>query len=142
MQAKASRIVPTGITAIVKPHFSELSTACEKCFSTPSERIAALSSYGYSETEAGFLYLVIPHSGYFTRQQFLRFTGKTKGWAVHHFTQKLLARGHAKVTPLLHRTYLFRLCSRQMYDDLERPDLRIRSICSDEFILARLLTRD
>lgn len=29
-----------------------------------------------------------------------------------------------------------------MYDDLERPDLRIRSKCSDEFILARLLTLD
>lgn len=29
-----------------------------------------------------------------------------------------------------------------MYDDLERTDLRIRSTCSDDFILARLLTLD
>lgn len=35
-----------------------------------------------------------------------------------------------------------RLCSRQIHDDLERPNLRIRSPCSDDFILARLLTLD
>lgn len=106
------------------------------------ERTRSLSDLGYSELEARFLYLVVTHSGYFTRQQFLKFSGKSKGWAVHRFTQKLLARGHAKVTPLLHGTYLFRLCSRQIYEDLERPDLRIRSTCSDEFILTRLLALD
>lgn len=112
----------------------------ERCLDL--ESIAILCSFGYSDVEARFLNLVVTHSGYFTRQQFLRFTGKTKGWAVHRFTQKLLTRGHAKVTPLLHKTYLLRLCSRQIYDELERPDLRIRSTCSDEFILARLFSLD
>lgn len=107
-----------------------------------SDAVSSLSIFGYSELEARFLYLGVTHSGYFTRQQFLRFTGKSKGWAVHRFTQKLLTRGHAKVTLLLNKTFLFRLCSRQMYDDLERPDLRIRSTCSEDFILARLLTLD
>lgn len=107
-----------------------------------SEQSGILSAYGYSLVESQFLYLAVSHSGFFTRRQFLRFTGKTKGWAVHRFTQKLLTRGHATVTPLLHKTFLFHLCSRQMYDDLERTDLRIRSTCSDDFILARLLTLD
>lgn len=106
------------------------------------ENASLLRAFGYTELETRFLYLAAIHSGYFIRQQFLKFSGKSKGWAVNSFTQKLLARGHAKVTPLLHKTYLFHLCSRQMYDDLERSDLRIRSQCSDEFILARLLTLD
>jgi len=33
----------------------------------------ALGSFGYTENEARFLYLVATHSGYFTCQQFLRF---------------------------------------------------------------------
>jgi hypothetical protein len=33
----------------------------------------ALGSFGYTEDEARFLYLVAAHSGYFTCQQFLRF---------------------------------------------------------------------
>jgi len=37
---------------------------------------------------------------------------------------------------------LFRLCSRQIYDELDWSSLRIRSTCSEEFIRARLLTLD
>jgi len=33
----------------------------------------ALGSFGYTEDEARFLYLVATHSGYFTCQQFVRF---------------------------------------------------------------------
>ena len=104
--------------------------------------IAVVREFGYSELEARFLCVVAQYSGYFTRRQFLAFTGKTKGWAVHNFTEKLLARGHATVTPLGHGIHLFRLCSRQIYDELDRSSLRIRSTCSDEFIRARLLTLD
>ena len=104
--------------------------------------LTTLRAFGYNESEAQFLYVALTHSGYFTRSQFLRFTGKAKGWAVHHFTEKLLARGHATVTSVIHGISLFHLCSRQIYDDLERPNLRIRSTCSEEFIRARLLTLD
>jgi hypothetical protein len=33
----------------------------------------ALGSFGYTEDESRFLYLVATHSGYFTCQQFVRF---------------------------------------------------------------------
>lgn len=107
-----------------------------------ADAIALLRDFGYSEVEANFVYLVTTHSGYFTRQQFLSFTSKTKGWAVHHFTEKLLARGHAKVVPLAHGRYLFQLRSQEIYEAIGRPNLRIRSKNSESRIVANLLTLD
>jgi hypothetical protein len=78
--------------------------------------IAVVREFGYSELEARFLCVVAQYSGYFTRRQFLAFTGKTKGWAVHNFTEKLLARGHATVTPLGHGIHPF--------SSLFPPDIR------------------
>jgi hypothetical protein len=124
-------------STIVRANFKELSAALSR-----SEQIAHLTPFGYSPLEARFLYLIITHSGYFTRRQFLSFTGKTKGWAVHHFTEKLLTRGHAKAEKCIRGVYLFRLCCREMYDALDKPNLRIRSVCSEDWIRARLLTLD
>ena len=56
------------------------------------EPIPILRDFGYSELEAYFLYLVVTHSGYLTRQQFLKFTGKTKGWAVHRFHGETISK--------------------------------------------------
>ena len=107
-----------------------------------AESIEILRLFGYTEQEASFLYLVITYSGFFTRQQFLRFTGKTRGWAVHRFTEKLLAREHATFIKLGGGIYLFHLKCREMYDALDKPNLRVRSAFSDDFIRARLFTLD
>ena len=39
------------------------------------QNIAAIQAFGYTESEARFLYIVATHSGYFIPRQFLAFTG-------------------------------------------------------------------
>ena len=114
----------------------------EKIHDFDPNAVELLRTFGYNEQEASFLYLVITHSGFFTRQQFLGFTGKTKGWAVHRFTETLLGQGHASFMKLGGGVYLFQLKCREMYDALDKPNLRVRSAFSDDFIRARLFTLD
>jgi len=56
----------------------------------------ALRSFGYTEEEARFLYLVATHSGYFTCQQFLQFTETKPGKRSVAFAQKVIEKKHAK----------------------------------------------
>ncbi len=60
-----------------------------------TEAISILKRFGYTEREAGFLYLVAIHSGYFTQRQFAAFASIKPGGIVTAFTNKLVARGHA-----------------------------------------------
>jgi hypothetical protein len=45
----------------------------------PESSLANLSSLGYTEDEARFLYVAATHSGYFSTRQFLQFTGTKSG---------------------------------------------------------------
>jgi hypothetical protein len=49
-----------------------------------------LQKFGYTETEARFLELVIPLGGYFVRRQFNQFAACKTGKRTHDFVQKLL----------------------------------------------------
>src|SRR5690348_16576916 len=62
------------------------------------EYLAAIQSYGYTPTEAEFLYLVATYSGYFTQQQFLRFARVEKGGAARRFEEKFLRCEHGRTT--------------------------------------------
>ena len=53
----------------------------------------ALGSFGYTEDEARFLYLVATHSGYFTCQQFVRFINGKPGKRSLTFVRKLVEQG-------------------------------------------------
>ena len=61
----------------------------------PETSIENLRSFGYTEDEARFLYLVATHSGYFSTRQYLAFTGAKSGDKSVAFTQKVLEKGHA-----------------------------------------------
>ena len=50
-----------------------------------SEAISTLKRFGYTEREAGFLYLVAIHSGYFTQRQFAEFGSMNSGAHRHRF---------------------------------------------------------
>jgi len=104
--------------------------------------IDAIRKLGYSQIEAQFLYLVATHSGYFTRSQFLRFTGQAKGRQVHRFTTKTLERRHARVIEYGRKTYVFNLFSRRIYGAIERENLRNRRRLSNELVHTRLLILD
>jgi hypothetical protein len=107
-----------------------------------SEHLAALIDLGYNDQEARFLYLAATHSGYFTRRQFLSFTHRTKGCLVHRFTTKLLTQHHAQATQYGHKTYVFKLTSRKIYDLMGKQHLRDHRSHTADFIGTRLLVLD
>src|SRR5881392_809064 len=63
----------------------------------PADHIERIKEFGYSESEARFLYIVAVHSGYFTLGQFRAFTGTTYGKRPTSFAEKVLKRGHATI---------------------------------------------
>jgi len=101
-----------------------------------------LQEFGYNEQGAHFLYLAATHSGYFTRHQFLSFTHQTKGCVVHRFTTKLLTQHHALATQYGHKTYVFKLTSRKIYDLIGKQDLRDHRFHTADLIRTRLLILD
>lgn len=101
-----------------------------------------LRDFGFNEQEARFLYLAATHSGYFTRHQFLSFTHKTKGCLVHRFTTTLLTQHHAQAIQYGHKTYVFKLTSRKIYDLIGKQDLRDHRSHTGDFIRRRLLVLD
>ncbi len=106
------------------------------------DHLDRLRDFGYNKQEARFLYLAATHSGYFTRHQFLSFTHQTKGCLVHRFTTKLLTQHHALATQYGHKTYVFKLTSRKIYDLIGKQDLRDHRFHTADFIRTRLLVLD
>jgi hypothetical protein len=106
------------------------------------DHLDRLQEFGYNEQEANFLYLAATHSGYFTRHQFLGFTHRIKGCLVHRFTTKLLTQHHAQATQYGHKTYVFKLTSRKIYDLIGKQDLRDHRSHTADFIRKRLLVLD
>jgi hypothetical protein len=106
------------------------------------DHLDRLQDFGHTEREARFLYLAAIHSGYFTRRQFLSFTHQTKGCLVHRFTTKLLTQHHAQATQYGHKTYVFKLTSRKIYDLIGKQDLRDHRSHTADFIRTRLLVLD
>ena len=104
--------------------------------------LGILRDFGYNDQEARFLRLTATHSGYFTRHRFLRFTHQTKGCLVHRFTSKLLTQNHAQATQYGHKTYVFKLTSRRIYELIGKRNLRDHRSHTADFIRTRLLILD
>ena len=108
----------------------------------PESSLANLSSLGYTEDEARFLYVVATHSGYFSMRQFLQFTGTKSGDKSMTFSQKLLAKGHATARSFLRNGLVYHLFSRIVYRAIGRENLRNRRAHSLEHIRTRLVALD
>ena len=80
----------------------------------PTNYIERIKEFGYSESEARFLYIVSVHSGYFTLGQFRDFTGTAYGKRPTSFTQKVLKHGHATIRDYMRRGSIFHLFSRTL----------------------------
>jgi hypothetical protein len=104
--------------------------------------VANLSSLGYTEDEARFLYVVATHSGYFSTRQFLQFTGTKSGDKSMSFSQKLLGKGHATARSFLRNGLVYHLFSRIVYRAIGRENLRNRRAHSLEHIRTRLVALD
>jgi hypothetical protein len=107
-------------------------------------KIAArhLRSFGYTESEAQFVYLVATHSGYFVARQFLGFARCHWGERTTSFWHKLQAKKHARTErfPMSGTTY--HLFSRRIYRQLDRENLRNRRQHEIEYVQRRLAMLD
>jgi len=74
----------------------------------PVERINALATFGYTEREAEFLYMVATFSGFFVQRQFATYLGINGRGPVTDLIAKALEKEHA-------REYRGELGSRKMY---------------------------
>jgi hypothetical protein len=102
----------------------------------------ALGSFGYTEDEARFLYLVAAHSGYFTCQQFLRFVDAQPGKRSLNFVRKLIEQGHASARPYLRNGKVYHLFARNLYEAIGKDNVRFRRKHSTEYIRTRLAALD
>jgi len=108
----------------------------------PESSLANLSSLGYTEDEARFLYVVATHSGYFSMRQFLQFTETKSGDKSMAFSQKLLGKGHATARSFLRNGLVYHLFSRIVYRAIDRENLRNRRAHSLEHIRTRFVALD
>jgi len=109
---------------------------------TNEERIHALQSLGYEDTEAHFLCLAALHSGYFVRRQFLAFVGAPKGWRDDSFAHKLIARKHCVATAFRHNHMVYRLSSKPFFTALDEHDNRNRREKQPATIKNKLMALD
>lgn len=109
---------------------------------TNEERIHALESLGYEDTEACFLCLAALHSGYFVRRQFLALVGAPKGWRDDSFTQKLIDRKHCVATAFRHNHMVYRLSSKPFFAALDEHDNRNRREKQPATIKNKLMALD
>jgi hypothetical protein len=108
----------------------------------PQRQIEALTAFGYTVSEARFLYLVAMHSGYFTARQFLAFANAKRGYRTHSLAQKLITQGHATMREYRSNGCIYHLYSRKLYAQLGHENLRNRRRHRLEAIQTRLLALD
>jgi len=107
-----------------------------------ADHLAPLRSFGYTEVESRFLYLVATHSGYFTVRQFLDFAHAKSGKRNAHLIEKLFSQGHATAQRYRRRSCVYHLHSRALYDAIGKGELRNRRNHEIRHIRARLLALD
>jgi len=102
----------------------------------------ALKSFGYTEEESRFLYLVATHSGYFTARQFLTFADTHWGKRTNNLWHKLETQKHARVERFPLSGSVYHLFSRTLYRQLDRENIRNRRPHEITFIKRRLAILD
>ena len=108
----------------------------------PQRQIEALTAFGYTVSEARFLYIVAMHSGYFTARQFLAFVDAKRGYRTHSLAQKLITQGHATMREYRCNACIYHLYSRKLYAQLGHENLRNRRRHRLKAIRTRLLGLD
>jgi hypothetical protein len=108
----------------------------------PQCQIEALTAFGYTQSEARFLYIVAMHSGYFTARQFLAFVHAKRGYRTHSLAQKLITQGHATMREYRRSGCIYHLYSRKLYAQLGHENLRNRRRHRLEAVRTRLLALD
>ena len=101
-----------------------------------------VQKFGYTDTEAQFLELVIRLGGYFVRRQFNQFAACKTGKRTQDFVQKLLTKGHARMTVNRHARQVIHVHFKPFYLALDCDQNRNRRTHQPRAILARLMALD
>jgi len=101
--------------------------------------VDAIKSFGYTDAEARFLYIVATHSGYFTTRHFLAFTDSRRGFRTRALTKKLLNSKHANSTDCSDYGRVYHVFSKPLYAAIGKENLRNRRAHSFHHIQTRLL---
>ena len=104
--------------------------------------IERIRRYGYTETEARFLYLAATHSGYFTQQQFLRCAAVKKGGLGSRLMAKARALGHIRSAQFGLHTMIHNIYGRRFYEAIAKDNIRNRRHLAPDLIRTRLLILD
>jgi hypothetical protein len=104
--------------------------------------LSALQSFGYTEEESRFLYLVTTHSGYFVSRQFLAFVGVDWGKRTTLFWNKLRVNKHARNGSMSGRSLVYHVYARRLYHHLGQENLRNRRRHELEYIERRVAILD
>jgi hypothetical protein len=106
------------------------------------DSILALQTFGYTEREASFLYLVATHSGYFLRRQFDYFIDRNKGAIAQSFLEKARVARHIEVIDYGESRHVYHLFSKPIYRLLGDAESQNRRRKGDGLIRARLIALD
>jgi hypothetical protein len=104
--------------------------------------LANLRAFGYTESEARFLYIAATYSGYFTVRQFLEFAKAKSGKRSACLVEKLFALGHASAQRYTRKSLLYHVHSRQLYAAIDKDYLRHRREHELDHIKTQLLALD
>lgn len=106
------------------------------------EHIEAFQTFGYTQQEARFLYIVAIHTGYFTQRQYTEFGPRKTGCIASGFTNKLVARGHASEHKYQNNARVFHFTYKAMYSAIGKENIRNRRTHTFEFMKTRLAILD
>lgn len=107
-----------------------------------SDYIERIRHYGYTETEARFLYLAATHSGYFTQQQFLRYAAVEKGGLGSRLLAKARTLSHIRSAQFGLHTMIHNIYGRRFYEAIAKDNIRNRRHLSPDLVRTRLLILD
>jgi hypothetical protein len=103
-------------------------------------RVKAVSEFGYTERQAGFLVTVMLQSGVCVPRQYAEFAGTAYGHKVSRFFDKLTSREHATVCGCLHnRAQLYHLKHHALYRAVGEPHSRYRRPLAARQVIERLM---
>jgi hypothetical protein len=104
--------------------------------------LANLRAFGYTESEARFLYIAATYSGYFTVRQFLEFAKAKSGKRSACFVEKLIGLGHASAQRYTRKSFVYHVHSRRLFAAIGKDYLRHRREHELDHIKTQLLALD
>jgi hypothetical protein len=110
---------------------------------TWEERRRAVSEYGYTERQAGFLVTVMLHAGVCLGRNYCAFAGIAYGQKMHDFFKGLVDRGHVSVRMCGHNTArLYHVHAKPLYAAIGEPNNRNRKPLPLSRAVERLMLLD